>query len=123
MREIKFDMAYIAKYSPREGTAAAKLKDNVPQKEKERRWKILIEILKKITLEKNKEYLNKTVDVLITEQKNGYLFGQTKNFKNIKILDSRFKISNSNLIGKFLKVKIVKAIPWGLEGKLLLSTS
>ncbi len=46
MRDIKFSNAYIAKYSPRPGTAAFKLKDNVPSEEKKRRRKILEEILK-----------------------------------------------------------------------------
>jgi len=68
-KEIKFDMAYIAKYSPRPGTAAAKLKDDVSPKEKERRRKILTEILKETALEKNKKYIGRTVEVLIeTEQ-------------------------------------------------------
>ncbi|MDP1538599.1 MAG: radical SAM protein, partial [bacterium] len=45
-KEIKFDYAYIAKYSPRSGTSAFKLKDNVPLVEKKRREKVLREILK-----------------------------------------------------------------------------
>lgn len=44
-KEIKFTNAYIAKYSPRPGTLAARLKDNVPLKEKKRREKILRQIL------------------------------------------------------------------------------
>ncbi|MFZ5559504.1 MAG: tRNA (N6-isopentenyl adenosine(37)-C2)-methylthiotransferase MiaB [Patescibacteria group bacterium] len=40
-REIKFDKAYVNKYSTRQGTAAAKFKDNVPLEEKKRRWKII----------------------------------------------------------------------------------
>ncbi len=40
-KEIKFYKAYISKYSPRPGTAAARLKDNVPQEEKKKRWAIL----------------------------------------------------------------------------------
>ncbi len=44
-KEIKFNMAYIAKYSPRPGTPASQLKDTVPLKEKKRREKILREIL------------------------------------------------------------------------------
>ena len=52
-REIKFDMAYINKYSPRAGTAAEKLKDNVSIAEKKRREKVLTEILKQIALEKS----------------------------------------------------------------------
>jgi tRNA-2-methylthio-N6-dimethylallyladenosine synthase len=46
-KEIKFDYAYIAKYSPRPGTAAFKLKDDVPFLEKKKRENILREILKK----------------------------------------------------------------------------
>jgi tRNA-2-methylthio-N6-dimethylallyladenosine synthase len=46
-REIGFNMAYISKYSPRPGTLAAGMKDNVPREEKERRWKILNDILLK----------------------------------------------------------------------------
>jgi len=44
-KELKFNIAYIAKYSPRPGNAAFKLKDNVPYKEKQRRWKILNNII------------------------------------------------------------------------------
>jgi len=46
-KEIKFDSAYINKYSPRSGTPASKLKDDVPPLEKKRRWKILNEIANK----------------------------------------------------------------------------
>ncbi|MBU2218969.1 MiaB/RimO family radical SAM methylthiotransferase [Patescibacteria group bacterium] len=43
-KEIKFNKAYISRYSPRPGTPAAKLKDSVPTAEKKRRWQILNEI-------------------------------------------------------------------------------
>ncbi len=46
LKEIKFNWAYIAKYSPRPGTAASKLEDDIPLVEKKRREKILREILK-----------------------------------------------------------------------------
>ena len=45
-KEIKFDIAYIAKYSPRPGTAAFQLKDDIPVKEKKQRERILIELSK-----------------------------------------------------------------------------
>jgi len=44
-RKIKFNIAYINKYSPRWGTAASKLKNDVPWAEKKRREKILIDIV------------------------------------------------------------------------------
>ena len=46
-KQINFDKAFIAKYSPRPGTAAARLKDNVPAEEKKRRWRILDTLINK----------------------------------------------------------------------------
>ena len=112
-KEIKYDMAYIARYSPRPGTAASKLKDNVSFKEKEKRRLILNEILKKTALEKNKKNIGKKVDVLSGNYKNGFLIGKTKHYKTIK-----FK-GEKKLIGRFSKVKVTDAFAWRLEGCLL----
>jgi len=109
--EIKYDMAYINKYSPRAGTAAFKLKDNVSPKEKKKREKILTDILKKTALENNKKFEGKTIEVLPLEPKKGYLFGKSFHYKTV-----RFK-GPEELIGKFVKIKIKKSLPWGLEGK------
>jgi tRNA-2-methylthio-N6-dimethylallyladenosine synthase len=112
-KEIKFDMAYIAKFSPRPGTAAEKMKDDVSKKEKERRWKILTEVLKETALEKNKKFIGKEIEVLPEEHKDGFLIGKCRHYKTVK-----FK-GDKNLIGSFVKVKILDALPWGLKGKIL----
>lgn len=44
-KELKFNIAYISKYSPRPGTAASRLKDDMPIKEKKRREKCLSKLL------------------------------------------------------------------------------
>jgi len=44
-KEIKFNIAYIAKYSPRSGTAAFKMKNDVPLEEKKRRENLLRKII------------------------------------------------------------------------------
>jgi len=111
-KELEFDMAYIAQYSPRPGTAAATMKDDVPHKEKQKREKILTEILEKIALKKNKKYIGKTTRVLIHKSQGKYLIGKTDTYKTVKIRGSK------NLIGKFLDVEITKATPWGLAGKI-----
>jgi len=46
-KEIKFNIAYIAKYSPRPGTTAFQLKDDIPWGEKKKRERILMKIVKK----------------------------------------------------------------------------
>lgn len=46
-RQVGFKRAFIARYSPRPGTAAARMKDDVPPEEKKRRWKILEKLINK----------------------------------------------------------------------------
>lgn len=114
MKKIKFDMAYLAEYSPRSGTAAAKMKNDVAPAEKHKRYQILNEILKKTALENNKKMIGKTTEVLIESTKGDACFGRTRNFKNIKIKGDK------NKVGDFIKVKVAKANPWNLEGKLII---
>ncbi|MBU4369371.1 tRNA (N6-isopentenyl adenosine(37)-C2)-methylthiotransferase MiaB, partial [Patescibacteria group bacterium] len=123
MKWAKFDMIYIAQYSPRPMTAACQLKDDVIKKEKKRREQILNRILEKTALKNNKKYINKTIEVLIEQTphhckfgmgqaKNDFCLGKTKTFKNVKIKD----LKGSLRVGRFVKIKIIKATPWGLEG-------
>jgi len=113
MEEIGYDMAYIAQFSPRAGTVAAKMDNNVTKEEKERREKVLTEILKRNAFEKNKEFVGKVVEVLPTEEKKGYLFGKSFHYKTVK-----FK-GEKELIGKFCKVKIKEFSAFGLKGELV----
>jgi len=122
-REIKFDMAYIAQYSPRPQTTAYNLKDNVSKTEKKRREKVLNQILKKTALVNNKRLIGKTLEVLVESKKNNFYYGKTKTFKTVK-----FKSNLSSLTGKFVKinltpgtwcwVQITKVQDFGLEGKI-----
>lgn len=111
LREIKFDMVYIAQYSSRPGTAATKMDDDVPQKEKKRREKVLTEILKKTALGKNKKYIGKIVKILPLKWKKEFLFGKSFHYKSVKTKGLK------KVLGKFIKVKIINASPWGLLGK------
>ena len=133
MKKIKFDMAYLAQYSPRPGTAAAKLKDNVLATEKARRRSALNEILKKTALNNNKKMVGKRIEVLIEKCNNkNECLGKTKNFKDVKINvapafrqekirpKGRSYTIKKDLIGQFAKVKITKANAWSLEGKLII---
>ncbi len=115
MEKVKFDMAYIARYSERPQTAAAKLEDNVSPQEKKRREKILTNVLKKTALFNNKKYLGKVVEVLIDSEGKGFFQGKTRTFKNVRFK----KEARNSLLGKFVKVKIKKAAFWGLEGELI----
>jgi len=53
VKELRFDAAYIFKYSPRPFTKASSFKDDVSLEEKERRHRLLLEMQRKISLERN----------------------------------------------------------------------
>lgn len=112
--KAKFDMAFISQYSPRAGTVAAKMKDNVTQAEKKARFKELTSVLGKIAKENNNKMVGKNHKVLVEkfDAKKGLLFGHTDNFKNIN-----FK-GNKKLVGTFAQVKVTCSYAWGLSGEL-----
>lgn len=111
-KQVKYDMAYINKYSPRAGTKATELIDNISTKEKKEREKILNDILKQTALENNRKYIGKEVEALIDIQKDENTWiGKTREYKTIMVK------SNNNLLGQFIEAKITDASPWGLKGK------
>jgi tRNA-2-methylthio-N6-dimethylallyladenosine synthase len=114
MEKARFDMVFFGQFSPRPGTAAWQMKDDVAQKEKARREKFLNEILKKTTLANNKKYVGKIMEVLVEKEKDGVYFGKTRTMKNVKILSAK-----KDLIGKIIKVKITKVNIWNLEGEII----
>lgn len=66
MERVRFDSAYIFKYSERKNTIAArKYPDDVPDHVKGARVSTLVEIQRRITLERNRQYIGKDVEILI----------------------------------------------------------
>ncbi|PIV45148.1 MAG: tRNA (adenosine(37)-N6)-dimethylallyltransferase MiaA [Candidatus Nealsonbacteria bacterium CG02_land_8_20_14_3_00_37_10] len=63
-KEINFDMAYISEFSPRPETAAAKMKDTVPHREKEKRWRILNQFIVKNIKERRNNEKKKLIVIL-----------------------------------------------------------
>ena len=72
LKEIEFYKMHIFKYSPRKGTVAEKLPNQVDGNIKEERSKKLIELSNNTQNEKNSQYIGKTVKVLFEEYENGY---------------------------------------------------
>jgi tRNA-2-methylthio-N6-dimethylallyladenosine synthase len=110
-KELRFNMAYISRYSVRPGTQASLLKDNVSLSQKKKREEKLNNVLKKISLEENKKLVKKKVQVLIDKKRKEFVWGKTKNYHTVKLE------GDSDLIGKFIDVEITEALPWGLKGK------
>jgi len=114
-RWARFDNIYIGKYSPRPFTAAYKLKDDVTQKEKREREELLLNVLKKTAADNHQRYLNKETIVLVEEKSKGLFFGRISNNTFVKILTK----TDLDLVGQFVKVKIVEARDFGMDGELV----
>lgn len=85
LKEIEFYKMHIFKYSPRKGTVAEKLPNQVDGNIKEERSKKLIELSNNMQNEKNSQYVGKTVKVLFEEYENGYYKGHTTNYMVVKV--------------------------------------
>ena len=112
VNEVKYDLAYTFIFSPREGTPAAKMKDEVSMEEKKERLARLNELINKYALISNEKMKDKTVDVLIiseSDKKDKYM-GYTENMKLVNVsCDDEF-------LGKIIPVKITEAKTWSLDG-------
>lgn len=116
MQAVKFDSAFMFKYSPRPGTKAAKMTDDVPEEEKSRRLKAVIQLQKSHTLERNKALVGTVQEVLIdgTSKKNpDEMIGRTESNKIVVIKEGHPKI------GEFCNVQIEKAMGVSLFVKII----
>lgn len=80
LEEIKFYKMHVFKYSPRKGTKAAIMENQIPGNIKEERSKKLIELSNKNEFEYNSQYIGKKVEVLFEEEKVGEYKGHTQNY-------------------------------------------
>ena len=109
----KYDSAFTFIFSPRIGTPAANMKDDIDLKTKEHRLQQLNELVNKYSLENNKKYVNKVVKVLLTEistKDDNKLCGYTETMKLVNVS------CDKNLIGTIQDVLITDAKSFSLDG-------
>ena len=105
LNKVKFYKMHIFKYSPKKGTVAIKMKNQVDGKVKEERSKKLIELSNRNQNEYNESYIGKTVKVLFEEYKNGNFKGHTANY--IMVNAKGDLKDESKIIDKILNVEIL----------------
>ncbi len=108
---LKLDVAHLARYSTRPGTLAARrLKDDLPEAEKMRRFRLLETLQEGIASEINARYLGASTPVLFEEKVKNRWRGRTETNKLV------FAESESDLHGKVLPVRITWTGPWSMIG-------
>mgnify|MGYP004463028409 FL=1 len=100
LKEIKFYKMHVFKYSPRSGTVAAKMPNQIDGNIKEERSNKLIELSDENEKEYNQKYIGKEVEVLLEEREGEYLKGHTTNYMVVKMK------TNENLENTIQKVTV-----------------
>ncbi len=116
MEEVRYDGAYMFKYSPREGTPAFRLGDDIPEGVKTRRLNEIITLQQKISHEVNQSVVGKTVEVMVdgaSRKSDLQLSGRTGTNKTVVFPAGPFKP------GDVVSVKIGRASSATLFGEIV----
>jgi threonylcarbamoyladenosine tRNA methylthiotransferase CDKAL1 len=114
--EVKPDVVNVSKFFARPGTAAAEMRDAfVGLAEIKRRSTATARLAKQIALERNQRWIGWTGEILVDERGKvpGSWVGRNFAYKPVAVK------STEALLGKTLRVKVVKAFPTYLEGTLI----
>ena len=103
LKEIKFYKMHVFKYSPRKGTKAAVMPNQIDGNKKEERSRRLIELSNQNEKAYNEQYIGKEVEVLFEEEKNGIWQGHTKNY-----ILAHYK-TEENMENKLIKLQCKEA--------------
>jgi tRNA-2-methylthio-N6-dimethylallyladenosine synthase len=101
MERVRYDSAFVFKYSPRPGTEAAGWPDDVPQPVKERRNQLVLELQARISREALEASVGREVEVLVEERnRRGQLAGKSRRNTTV-VLDGP-----DALIGELVTVRV-----------------
>jgi len=118
VRKVEFDIGFCFRYSPRRGTPAASMPDQLPEEIKMRRLYELLKIQDEISVAKNHATIGTVQEVLVEKQNpkdESQLLGRTDTNRIV------FFTGETDLIGLLVTVNITDAGNWSLRGELCLS--
>ncbi len=115
VEKVRYDAMFTFIYSPRVGTAAAKLPDPLTRQEKQLCFDRLLELSNRISQEKHDEYLGRSFRVLVDGENENQDYPLTARTKGGRLVHLK---GGSELIGQFVNVKIKQSSTWALFGEL-----
>ena len=84
IKDMHFNQLHVFPYSPRQGTPAAKMKDQINGKIKHERVKSLMDLSHKLQSEFAKQQIGRVLEVLIEEKEDDYMVGHASNYLKVK---------------------------------------
>ena len=119
LKRVRFDQVYSFIYSKRHGTPAEKMENQVPEEVKKERMSRLLELQGDISGEKNREYENKVVRVLVEGQSKTDPDMLTGRSYHNKLVHFKKPDNAKELIGNFVNVKIEKGDAFSMKGTIV----
>jgi len=121
VRDIAFDMVFVAAYSPRAGTAGAQLADDVPREEKARRLGAIQDLLKTMGAEKKKRYIGTVQRVLADGVAGADIVSARTNGLipvHVRLPNTVSAGARAHLAGQFMDARITSAGALSLAAEL-----
>ena len=113
VRRARFDQAYTFQYSPRPGTRAATMSDQIPKDVVQERFDRLVAVQQEISLERMREQVGATVEVLVEGTgRKGRVQGRTRTNRVVHV-------DGDQRPGTILDVRVVSAHPHHLDGEVV----
>ena len=113
--EVRYDSAFTFLYSVRKGTPAEKFENQIPEEIKHERFNRLVDVINRISAEKNAEYVGRVEKVLVDgpSKNNSKTYGgRTESFKLVNFRGT------PDMIGQVIDVLITGANTFSLEGEV-----
>jgi tRNA-2-methylthio-N6-dimethylallyladenosine synthase len=113
IKEVRYADLYSFVYSPRPGTRAAELLEEISREQKQERLELLLKLQRQTTLEINQSFLGTTQSILVESlgKRPGQVSGRADSGKTVNF------IGNPDLIGSFTDVRITAAYQNSLVGE------
>jgi ribosomal protein S12 methylthiotransferase len=115
LEEQRFDRVGVFEYSREEGTPAATLAGQIACKIKKRRRETAMRVQQKISLEKNRAWLGRTLEILVEGTGDGVSVGRS--FRDAPEVDGVVLVQQELPVGEFAHVRITDALEYDLMGE------
>ncbi|MFT7623853.1 MAG: tRNA-2-methylthio-N6-dimethylallyladenosine synthase [Myxococcota bacterium] len=128
MERVGFDHVFGFSYSPRLGTSAAKLEDDISKELKSERLQRVFEIANRERAQRLQKYADQVVEVLVEGPSKGslkagqppQLAGRTRTNVVVNFAIPNLKLGAMRLVGELVNIRIQRVLPHSLVGEIVL---
>ncbi len=123
VREARFDHVGAFMFSPQQGTVAAALPDQIPERIKRRRYRELMQLARETSLERNRERVGMETEVLVESETGDGSGGEAmfvgRTYRDAPEIDGMVFCKGKARAGEMRRVRVVEALPYDLVAEAI----